>query len=68
MPKDRSYEDKVLAAFMKLCETQDGASAFEVLRYMEAAGELAALDTVIDIADIMQKLADQGRIPQRAGR
>lgn len=54
------YEDKIRTVFKELAEKNDGASPTEVTDEMARRGWLSPLDTVIDIADLMKKLRDEG--------
>jgi hypothetical protein len=59
------YERYIVEAFKALCEENkkkgiEGASPDEVTKRMARRGELAALDTVLDIADIMKDLRGKG--------
>ena len=63
MTRERSYDDKVLEAFEAVCERhkaepegERGASPMEVLEEMQRRKTLSAMDTVLDIADIMKRL------------
>lgn len=56
------YEKKVLEAWRAINRDNGGkgASAAEVTAQMAKAGTLSALDTVIDIADIMETMSARG--------
>lgn len=57
------YEQKIIDAFKALCAEQpDGASPAEVTKRLRDRGEIAALDTVIDIADQMKTLRKRGEL------
>lgn len=62
-----TYEQKVLAAFRKVSaqNNEEGASATEVYEQMAKDKTISPMDTVIDIADIMDTLADKGFIGSR---
>jgi hypothetical protein len=58
-----SYEEKVVVCFRELCsENTEGTSPAEVTERMAEKGWLSEMDTVIDIADIMQRLRSEGRL------
>lgn len=59
------YEKNIIQAFKDVCErnkneANPGASPSEVTLLMRERGQVAALDTVIDIERLMRKLRDQG--------
>lgn len=61
------YEEKIVKAFKDVCAKNKeaegkevGASPTEVTNLMAERGELAQLDTVIDIADQMKELRNRG--------
>lgn len=59
----KTYKDKIRVCFAHLCEKNgDGASPAEVTEEMRKRGWLTALDTVIDIKDIMGELRNEGAL------
>lgn len=54
------YESKIITAFRDLCKANGGASPFEVMQELEKRSQLAELDSVIDIADLMKDLRGRG--------
>jgi hypothetical protein len=54
------YEKHIVKAFEDLCKENGGASPHEVTQEMAKRGQLASLDTVIDVADLMKELRDKG--------
>jgi hypothetical protein len=54
------YEQHIVTAFQDLCKKNGGASPAEVTHLMAERGQLATLDTVIDIVEIMRVLRDRG--------
>lgn len=59
-----TYDKKILEAFNAVSEQNGGkgASAAEVTAYMAENKTLAAMDSVIDIADCMKDLSDRGHL------
>lgn len=56
------YEVQIVAVFKDLCAKNGGASPHEVTQELHARGHLSAMDTVIDIADLMRELRDRGAL------
>ena len=61
------YDQKILEAFNALNEANggQGTSAAEVTQYMAEHKTLSALDSVIDIADLMRDLQARGHLGVR---
>lgn len=55
-----NYEKAIVKAWSDLCELNGGASPHEVCERLSKQGELAPMDTVIDVADQMRELRDRG--------
>ena len=57
-----SYERKIKDAFDEVNKANGGkgASATEVTEVMRKNGTISEMDTVIDIADLMQEMAQRG--------
>lgn len=56
----RTYKEKIRFVFHQLCKKNGGASPSEVTREMHKRKWLAASDTVIDIADLMNDMRKKG--------
>jgi hypothetical protein len=56
----QGYADKIRKAFKDICEMQGDASPIDVTNLLRERGQLSSVDTVIDIADIMRELREEG--------
>jgi hypothetical protein len=61
MDEPTDYEKKIIQVFKEACEqNKGGVSPADVTKIMSERGELAMLDTVIDVAGIMRDLRKRG--------
>ena len=59
----KTYNDKIRVCFKHLCEKNPkGASPAEVTTEMVRREWLSPMDTVLDIADLMRDLRNQGAL------
>jgi hypothetical protein len=57
-----TYDEKIIVCFRELCEKQGGASPAEVTELMREKGWLSPFDIVLDIAVLMKRLREEGRL------